>query len=342
MNSLEKRAAVPLLNVERERAMLRALERLEDVIRKETEYSVLAAALRRLEREDIPEAADARARAEALEVVAQARSGELTKRLPKAKPGRRGIVSEGPDIKKQTELDDLGLSRQRASEREELHEAQEAEPEAFEQALKSKEPKRAVDRIVRQRKKRKRHRERTDKLRKISRGNKRLALPQTYPVILADPPWRYEHVKTESRAIENQYPTMELADICRLPVASLATPDAVLFLWATSPKLAESLEVIVAWGFTYRTCAVWVKDKIGMGYYFRQQHELLLVATRGTPPVPPESKRVASIFKARRARHSAKPESVYVAIERMYARLPKVEIFCRKPRKGWAAWGNEA
>ena len=70
-----------------------------------------------------------------------------------------------------------------------------------------------------------------------------------YPVIYADPPWKYEDVQSESRAIE--YPTMDLDDICALPVSDLATPDAVLFLWATSPKLAESLEVITALGFNY-------------------------------------------------------------------------------------------
>ena len=82
-------------------------------------------------------------------------------------------------------------------------------------------------------------------------------------MIYADPPWRYEHVKTESRAIENQYPTMDLDAICALPVRDIATDDSVLFLWATSPKLAEAMRVIDAWGFTYRTCMAWVKEKIG-------------------------------------------------------------------------------
>lgn len=44
----------------------------------------------------------------------------------------------------------------------------------------------------------------------------------------------------------------------------------VLFLWATSPKLKEAFQVLAVWDFRYRTCAVWDKEKIGMGYYFRQ------------------------------------------------------------------------
>ena len=100
-------------------------------------------------------------------------------------------------------------------------------------------------------------------------------------MILADPPWRYDYTKADSRAIENQYPTLTLDGICELPVAQVFADKAILFLWATSPKVAEALQVMTAWGFDYRTCAVWVKDRIGMGYYFRQRHELLLVGTRG-------------------------------------------------------------
>ncbi len=67
----------------------------------------------------------------------------------------------------------------------------------------------------------------------------------------------------------------------RAPVAEVAADDSVLFMWATSPKLREAMQVVEAWGFDYKTCMVWVKDKIGMGYYARQQHELLLIAKRG-------------------------------------------------------------
>lgn len=186
---------------------------------------------------------------------------------------------------------------------------------------------------------------RNEKLAEIAKGEKPLPAGQTaerYPVIYADPPWRYEHVETESRAIENQYPTMDLNAICSLDVAQLATPDAILFLWATSPKLAEAMRVVQAWGFTYRTCAVWVKDKIGMGYYFRQRHELLLVATRGAMPTPAPSNRPDSVITAALGKHSAKPVEVACSIEAMYPGLPKLELFCRSPRAGWSAWGNQA
>ncbi len=189
-----------------------------------------------------------------------------------------------------------------------------------------------------------RRQERVERINEIAQGNAPLEeLPQRYPVVYADPPWRYEHARSESRAIENQYPTMELDDICGLPVADVTTDDAVLFLWATSPKLAESMQVIDAWGFTYRTCIVWDKCRIGMGYYARQQHELLLIATRGAVPVPEPANRPASVFRIERDQeHSAKPVEFYGMIERMYPEYDKLELFARSERNGWHRWGNQA
>lgn len=161
----------------------------------------------------------------------------------------------------------------------------------------------------------------------------------TFPVLYVDPPWRYEHAEP-SRAIENNYPTMSLDEIKALELP--ADPDAVLFMWVTSPKLAEGMEVLDAWGFNYRTSAVWVKDKIGMGYYFRQRHEFLLVAVKGSLPVPDAQDRFDSVIEAPRNEHSAKPERVYELLEVMYPGLPKVELFARRPREGWASWGNQA
>jgi N6-adenosine-specific RNA methylase IME4/ParB-like chromosome segregation protein Spo0J len=162
-----------------------------------------------------------------------------------------------------------------------------------------------------------------------------------FSVLCADPPWRYDANPTpDSRAIENHYPTMTADELAALPLP--AADDAVLFLWVTSPKLVEGVELMQAWGFDYRTCMVWVKDKIGMGYYARQQHELLLIGRRGDLPVPEPSDRPSSVISAPRERHSAKPAEAYELIERMYPRLPRVEIFARGPRPGWAVWGNEA
>lgn len=185
---------------------------------------------------------------------------------------------------------------------------------------------------------------REERLAEIAQGNADLTTATRYPIIYADPPWRYENppMGASIRSIENHYPTMTLEEICALPVAELATDDAVLYLWATAPKLAECMQVIVAWGFGYRTCMVWDKVHIGMGYYARNQHEILLIAKRGNIPPPLAGTQESSVLREQRGEHSAKPIFYQEMIERHYPGLPKIELFSRNPRDGWSAWGNQA
>lgn len=160
-----------------------------------------------------------------------------------------------------------------------------------------------------------------------------------FQLILADPPWRYEWPAEPTRRVENHYPTMDLDEIKALGVP--AADDAVLFLWANSALLPEAIDVMGAWGFSYRTCAVWTKNQLGMGYYFRQQHELLLLGMRGHLPAPAPADRPSSLISAPRGEHSVKPVEAYEVIERMYPDLSRLELFARQARPGWVAWGNE-
>lgn len=167
-----------------------------------------------------------------------------------------------------------------------------------------------------------------------------LAALERYGVIYCDPPWRYEHAKTNSRRVENHYPTMTHAELCALPVP--AADDSVLVMWMTPPKVAEALALIDAWGFTYRTGMVWVKDSIGMGYYARQRHELIAIATRGTPGVPAPSRRPDSVLTGARGEHSAKPV-LHALLDDMWPGVPKIELFARVhiDRPWWSTWGND-
>ena len=160
-----------------------------------------------------------------------------------------------------------------------------------------------------------------------------------YDVVLADPPWRYEFSKSKSRRIENQYETMTQTAICAITIPT--TKDAVLYLWATAPKLPEALEVMRAWGFQYKTMAVWDKEIIGMGYWFRGQHELLIVGVKGKFSPPPTSLRVSSIIRARRTNHSSKPPLVRDLIASWFPGARRLEMFARDGVHGWDAWGSE-
>lgn len=168
----------------------------------------------------------------------------------------------------------------------------------------------------------------------------RLVIPHGgFSVIYADPPWRYSFSRSDSRKIENQYPTMTTEEICSLVVPT--AKDCVLYLWATAPKLIEALRVMDAWGFTYKTQAVWDKEKIGMGFWFRGQHEILLVGTKGHVSPPAQSSRTSSVYRFKRGKHSKKPDEIRDLISRWFPNSEKLEMFCRHPADGWSVWGNE-
>jgi N6-adenosine-specific RNA methylase IME4 len=44
---------------------------------------------------------------------------------------------------------------------------------------------------------------------------------------------------------------------------------------------------------------------------------------------------------ARRRGHSRKPDEAYVALERLYGDVRRLELFSRRARAGWTRWGNE-
>lgn len=183
--------------------------------------------------------------------------------------------------------------------------------------------------------------ERLETIRQASAGASPLALGKRYPIIYADPPWQYDDANSRGAA-EDHYPTMSIDDICKLQVPDHATDDAVLLLWATSALLHEAFLVMDSWGFEYRSSFVWVKSRVGLGHWTRVRHEILLIGVRGRFPPPAPAARPDSVVQADLGKHSAKPDRFYDLIEKMWPGLPRLELFARRARPGWAIWGNQA
>ncbi|GAI22807.1 unnamed protein product, partial [marine sediment metagenome] len=101
------------------------------------------------------------------------------------------------------------------------------------------------------------------------------------------------------------------------------------------------LTVIDAWGFTYKTNMVWIKDKFGMGYHYRGRHEHLLLGTKGKGRLPAATEKWESVIFAPRGEHSEKPKILYDIIEAAYPNCKYLELFARNTRKGWMSWGDE-
>ena len=167
-----------------------------------------------------------------------------------------------------------------------------------------------------------------------------------YQVIYADPPWSYRRGKGQGAA-QNHYPTMTDQDLYQLPVSSLADKNCVLFLWCTFPKLSEALNLINAWGFTYKTVAfVWVKqNKSGKGYFWglgwwtRSNAEICLLAVKGKPKR--KNAGIHQLILSPVEQHSKKPDIVRDKIVSLTGDVPRIELFARQTTPGWDVWGNE-
>jgi site-specific DNA-methyltransferase (adenine-specific) len=170
-------------------------------------------------------------------------------------------------------------------------------------------------------------------------------ISKKYNVILADPPWRYESGTTLKKwSIEEHYKTMSLDDLkAMLPqIDEIAVKDCVLYLWTTAPKLTEAIELLAAWKFLYRTCAMWHKSGMGMGHWFRIDHEILLLAVRGKPKTPEDTVLESSVFELKKTKHSEKPDYIRAYIERCFPDAKRIELFAREKFHKWDVWGNEA
>ena len=166
-------------------------------------------------------------------------------------------------------------------------------------------------------------------------------LPQSYEFIMADPPWRFENFSEagQEKGPEPHYRTMADEEILGLPVGDLARENAVLWLWATWPKLEAALAAMRRWGFTYKTGGAWHKRMWGTGYIWRSQCEPVLIGTRGNPKISGRS--IPNHFSEPRREHSRKPEAAYAIAERMMPGARRASLFERVVRPGWEAWGDE-
>ena len=164
-----------------------------------------------------------------------------------------------------------------------------------------------------------------------------------YQVLYADPPWRYE---SDGNLAVKPYPTMSLEELKRLPVRDVAADDSAMFMWTSNPLMEKALELMRAWGFTYKTIfKVWTKrTQSGAparlpGYWSMSSTEMLLVGTRGAMQkykrVFDESQEVS----AERGPHSQKPACVRDGIARLLEVDRRLELFARHVVQGWDAWG---
>jgi N6-adenosine-specific RNA methylase IME4 len=197
---------------------------------------------------------------------------------------------------------------------------------------------------------------------------KQNTLPDLYPelpdkkfdIIYADPPWDYNgklQFDKSSKSAEKidlsknifissaafKYPTLKKNELMKIPIHEIAKDNCLLFMWTSSPHLAQALELGTAWGFEYRTVAfVWDKMCHNPGKYTLSNCELCLVFKRGKIPTPRGARNIQQLIRSPRKKHSEKPIEVLVAIEKMFPTQERIELFARRRSEGWSVWGLDA
>lgn len=165
-----------------------------------------------------------------------------------------------------------------------------------------------------------------------------------YNVILADPPWSYGGSDTpHGSKSTDHYPSMQYSELKALDVKPLCAEECILFMWTTGPKLNFAIELGESWGFKYRQVAfVWDKVNPCCGNYTITQCEFVLVFKLEKGRLPKRSKtNVRQLITEKKREHSRKPEYVQDMLDLMYPTAKKIELFARRTRDGWDAWGNE-
>jgi N6-adenosine-specific RNA methylase IME4 len=182
-------------------------------------------------------------------------------------------------------------------------------------------------------------------------ASKILALSdKKYGVVLEDYEWDYEtwseagkdrHAANHYETSTNAHTAAEIVERTR-DRFECAADDCVLWMWTTVPHEAIAHEVMRLRGFTYKSQVAWDKEVPGTGHWFINQHEILLVGTRGNVPAPAPGTQWPSVIRERKREHSRKPEQSYQMIEAYFPNVPRIELNCRgAPRSNWVAWGNE-
>lgn len=179
------------------------------------------------------------------------------------------------------------------------------------------------------------------------------SIKNKYDVLLMDIPWAYSGSKTKYGAAAKFYDCMTKDEVQEMNIKSLCNRRAVVFCWATCPKLHEAIEAGQKWGLHYRGVAfVWVKTKKD-GTPLKAQGvrpsvvkplvELCLVFStiKSGKPIPLASESVCQTVFAPKTAHSSKPPAVRDRIEQMYPNAKKLELFARERPAGWDVFGDQ-
>jgi N6-adenosine-specific RNA methylase IME4 len=167
---------------------------------------------------------------------------------------------------------------------------------------------------------------------------------QAYETIVLDPPWPMEKIERDVRPnqVAFDYPTMSEDELRKFgsTLNRMAAPDCHLFMWTTQKFLPLALRLVEAYGFRYVLTMTWHKaggyQPTGLPQY---NCEFVVYARKGSPKFV-STQGFFCCFNGPRREHSRKPDEFFDII-RLVTGGPRVDVFSREAREGFAQYGNE-
>lgn len=172
-------------------------------------------------------------------------------------------------------------------------------------------------------------------------------MSEPFSLAVIDPPWLWSARSAKGEDRSPDYARMTISDLCELPISSVLADNAVVLLWVIDPMLPHALEVVNAWGLTFKTVGFyWVKHKpsgaehMGGGYYTRANPEQVWICTKGKG-LPRKNSSVRRVLNAPVGKHSEKPALFFDRVLDLFGEVKRADIFARSKRPGWTCMGNE-
>ena len=163
----------------------------------------------------------------------------------------------------------------------------------------------------------------------------------SYRCIVIDPSWPVEKIEREERPDQGKhldYPVMSLEQIGDLPIPDLAYDGCHVYLWTTLKFLPNALEIFGVWGVKYQCPLIWHKKGGITPFSWQYNAEIALFGRIGSLDLLQNG--IKLCFTGKRNRHSEKPDEFYDIVRRASPE-PRLNMYARKERKGFEAWGSE-
>ena len=180
-----------------------------------------------------------------------------------------------------------------------------------------------------------------------------------------------------NRGASHKFDVVDKDDLIAYDFKDKLATNCMLFMWATFPNMADTLEVMKAWGFQYKTLGfLWLKLNkntniisnrllsntkgtmnsngmmehdvndvmenllfLGMGNWTRSNAEMCLIGSRGT--LTRNDASIRNTIFSPLEQFGKKPDCVRDKIDKLCGNVPKLEIFARENHRGWDSVGTE-